>query len=200
MYLWRSLTPEQREELLNYRIQQHRPWHSPPVLFDSGFFHLSAACYEHKAHIGFDLSRMSDFSQELQNVFNVARYELRAWCVLPNHYHLLVKTSNLRQLKKELGLLHGRTSYNWNIAEQVTGRTVWYRCADRAMRTERHYWATVNYIHNNPVHHGYVLKWTDWPFSSASEFLSATGKEKAKEIWQAYPVLDYGAGWDDAEL
>jgi putative transposase len=55
----------------------------------------------------------------------------------------------------------------------------------------------MNYIHHNPVHHGYVKKWTDWPYTSAHEFLKAVGREKAAEIWCKYPPLDYGKGWDD---
>jgi len=123
-----------------------------------------------------------------------------AWCVLPNHFHLLIETDDLPHLKKEIGKLHGKTSYEWNQEKNQVGRTVWYRCADRKIRNERHYWATINYIHNNPVHHGYVPNWTDWPFSSAADFIAQTGREKAISIWRDYPVLDYGKGWDDPDL
>ena len=68
------------------------------------------------------------------------------------------------------------------------------------MRNERHHWATLNYIHNNPVHHGYVQRWQDWPFGSAVEYLEQQGIEKARERWRQYPVLEYGKGWDDPEL
>jgi len=120
--------------------------------------------------------------------------------VLPNHYHLLAETPDLKQLKKELGKLHGRTSYEWNLEEGVPGRTVWHRCADRGIRSEGHYWATINYIHDNPVHHGYVERWTDWPFSSAGDFIEQIGRDKALSIWREYPALDYGKGWDDPEM
>jgi putative transposase len=50
------------------------------------------------------------------------------------------------------------------------------------------------------VHHGYVKKWEDWPFSSARDYLQAVGRQKALETWYNYPVLDYGKGWDDPEL
>ena len=52
------------------------------------------------------------------------------------------------------------------------------------MRNERHHWATLNYIHNNPVHHGYVQRWQDWPFGSAVEYLEQQGIEKARERWR----------------
>ncbi|MGV3662973.1 MAG: hypothetical protein ACO1TE_22505 [Prosthecobacter sp.] len=55
----------------------------------------------------------------------------------------------------------------------------------------------MNYIHHNPVKHGYVQKWHEWPFGSAIQFLEKTGQEEAARIWKAYPVRDYGAGWDD---
>lgn len=68
------------------------------------------------------------------------------------------------------------------------------------MRSDRHFWATVNYVHHNPVHHGYVLLWTDWPWSSARDYLREVGREEAARAWQAYPVKDYGKGWDAPEL
>ena len=68
------------------------------------------------------------------------------------------------------------------------------------MRSERHFWATMNYVHHNPVHHGYCSKWQDWPFSSAAPFLEKVGTEEAARIWTMYPLLDYGEGWDDPEL
>ncbi len=63
-------------------------------------------------------------------------------------------------------------------------------------RSERHFFATLNYVHNNPVKHGYVEKWQDWPYSSASEYLMKMGRETASQIWKEYPVLDYGNEWD----
>jgi len=200
MYFWRKLNQEQRQEVLQYRIQQNRPWHSPPLLFTEGQFHISAACYEHHPYIGKDLLRMERFSQSLLKTVEECEATTFAWCLLPNHYHLLVETPKLKWLKKELGKLHGRTSYEWNREEDATGRTVWFRCSDRAIRGERHYWATINYIHNNPVHHGYVEKWTDWPFSSAKSYLDEVGRDRAGAIWKDYPVLDYGKGWDDENL
>jgi putative transposase len=53
-----------------------------------------------------------------------------------------------------------------------------------------------NYIHYNPVKHGYTLKWDEWPFSSAKEFLNDVGREKVTEYWESYPVFDMGQDWD----
>jgi putative transposase len=54
----------------------------------------------------------------------------------------------------------------------------------------------VNYIHNNPVRHGYVEKWQDWPWSSAMEFLDSMGRDEAMRIWKEYPIRNFGKKWD----
>ncbi len=68
------------------------------------------------------------------------------------------------------------------------------------MRSEAHFWATMNYIHHNPVRHGYVSKWQDWPFSSAREYLESVGETTAADTWRNFPLKDYGAGWDEPSL
>jgi putative transposase len=64
------------------------------------------------------------------------------------------------------------------------------------MKSERHFWATMNYVHHNPVYHPYVERWQDWPWSSAAEFLEQVGRERTEQIWREYPILDYGKKWD----
>jgi len=68
------------------------------------------------------------------------------------------------------------------------------------MRSDRHYFATLNYVHHNPVRHGYVERWTDWPWSSAAGYLAQMGEIEVKRVWRAYPPYDYGENWDDPEM
>jgi putative transposase len=137
---------------------------------------------------------MWDFSQALLASFEETP---AAWCVLPNHYHLLIRTGDIKQTVNQLGRLYGRTSYRWNGEEEARGRKVWHSVSDRMISSSEHFRATVNYIHHNPVKHGNAATWHDWPFSSAEDFLESQGREEAASIWRSYPVLDYGKGWDD---
>lgn len=120
-----------------------------------------------------------------------------AWCVLPNHYHVLVRCTDVKNTCRTLGKLHGSTSFRWNGDENTRGRKVWHSLTDRAMRNGDHFWSTVNYIHHNPVKHGYADRWENWPFSSAADYLEEMGRDAAAEIWKRFPVLDYGKDWDD---
>ncbi len=201
-YLWRQLTPEQQKALLDRRQAAGNPWHSPPHRPNSGKrrFQISAACFEHRPHIGFTPERLERFCTDLLTVLTTQTRAVFAWCVLPNHYHALIETEDVLGLLRELGRLHGRTSHAWNGEENLRGRKVFYRSAERAMRSERHFFATLNYVHHNPVHHGYVQRWTDWIWSSGRQYLERMGPGEAERIWGEFPVLDYGRGWDDPEL
>ncbi len=202
MYDWRKLSPAERSGILAARKIAQRPWHGPPRWEhqDAQWFHLTAACYEHTAVIGASGERMDRFADQLLDACSEPADELAAWCLLPNHYHLLVRTTELEGLIRALGQVHGRMSHDWNRADRLTGRKVFHRTADRYIRSDAHFWATVNYVHHNPVHHGYVSEWTDWPWSSAGAFLNTVGRTEALHIWQSYPILDYGEGWDGAGM
>lgn len=99
---------------------------------------------------------MDAFASDLLAVFAAHASQSFAWCVLPNHYHALEQAPYILGLLSQLGLLHGRTSHARNGEENSRGRTVFFRAVERAMRSERHYWATLNYVHHNSAQHGYV--------------------------------------------
>lgn len=198
MYNSRTMSRAQREYLLEYRRTHNLPWHSPPhetVGFTSQFF-ITAACYEHAPIIGKDAERLTFCEDQMLDVCTQHATHVYGWCILPNHYHVLVRSQNLKALIRALGRFHGRSSFGWNAEDDARGRKVWFRCFDREIRSERHFWTTMNYIHHNPVHHGLVDKWQDWIWSSAAKFLDSFGRGRVAEIWKEYPLLDYGKKWD----
>ena len=201
-YHWRQLSLNQREELLEWRKMRGHPWHSPPHWpnFEHLRFLISAACYEHRYYIGHSLLRLNHFTGDLLAVLIAHANQTFAWCVLPNHYHALVEATDIKRLVYQLGRLHGRTSHAWNSEERTRGRKVFFRAVERAMRSDRHYQVTLNYVHHNPVRHGYVERWTDWPWSSATEYLAKTGVVAAKRAWREYPIQDYDKNWDDPRM
>jgi len=184
-----------------WRKHQGLPWHRPPHRAgEHTRFHITAACYEHRPHVGRTSARMIAFCDTLLSALSLHETKVHAWCVLPNHYHALVETTHLLPLLASLGQMHGRASFCWNKEDGTAGRQTWCGAAERYMRNDAHFWATLNYVHHNPVHHGYVARWQEWPFSSAKEYLETMGREFAEQTWKEYPLLDYGKGWDDPEM
>jgi putative transposase len=145
-----------------------------------------------------DRERIDTFSRDLLTLIQQNASRTVAWCVLPNHYHVLVEAPDIKKLLAGLGRLHGRTSHEWNDEEQARGRKVFFRCTERYMRSDRHFWATVNYVNHNPVHHRYVRLWTDWPWSSAAQYIEQMGRAEAGRVWKEHPIKEYGKKWDPA--
>ncbi len=197
MYEYRKLSPEERRQLVLERLKRGYPPHEPPHLgLDQTLYLLSAACYEHRPHLHTAERRQ----QVLDLLFEACiqnGISLHAWVVMPNHYHLLAFVTEFRALGEIFRRVHGRTSHQWNGEDGMRGRKVWYRYSDRAMRSERHAYTTLNYIHFNPVKHGAAESPYDWPWSSVHWYREHYGREWLRDLWRRYPVRDYGKGWDD---
>ncbi|HNT74633.1 MAG TPA: transposase [Anaerolineae bacterium] len=196
MYEYRKLTIEERIKLVEERRQLGFPPHDPPhPIRDATYYLLTATCFEHQHHMRVDTRRR----QVLDMLFEqctLQGVEIRAWVVVPNHYHILAYVPDFDALSDIFRKIHGPTSRWWNQEDDTAGRKVWYRYADRAIRSDRHYYTTLNYIHYNPVKHHWVDSPYDWQESSLAWYLSHYGREWLRELWVNYPLRSYGEGWD----
>lgn len=196
MYEYRKLTPEQRKVLVDERLTKGDPPHQPPhPMREDNLYLLTAACYEHHHHMHTPERRQAVLDL-LHEHFSKHGMKIHAWVVLTNHYHVLVHVTEFKALGDIFRRVHGRTSHTWNKEDDARGRKVWFRYSDRAMRSERHYYTTLNYIHYNPVKHGLVESPYDWAWSSVHWYLEHRGREWLRDSWQSYPLRDYGKSWD----
>ncbi len=94
MYDYRKLTLEEQWDVVQERRGKHQPWHSPPHRHVSGnvSYLVTAACYEHVPVIGQTSQRMSECEEGVLEACREVCAEIHAWCILPNHYYLLVQT------------------------------------------------------------------------------------------------------------
>jgi putative transposase len=105
------------------------------------------------------------------------RYNLSAYCVLSNHCHLLVETSELPLRPEQVGvtapypltdalkLLKGRTARYCNQALERSGAFWSAESYDHVVRDAKEYERIRNYIAQNPVKAGLVKNWEDWKFT-----------------------------------
>lgn len=78
--------------------------------------------------------------------FDGKRYELHAWCVMPNHVHVLVHFQRGSDLPR---ILHSWKSFT---AHEIDRGHIWEReYFDRCVRTLREYGETADYIRRNPA-------------------------------------------------
>lgn len=198
-YEYRKLSLKERGEIVNYRRNQGYPLHAPPHPFRSaGAYLISAANFEHR-DVMHSPQRRTEFEVKLLNSVKEITEDLIAWVILPNHYHVLMIVQSLDHVSIALKHLHGTTSREWNIEDKLTGkRRVWYKFADTCIGNDTHLHMAFNYIHYNPVKHGYVSDPCDWPWSSLQRYHEDKGKNWLQEHWESYkPVDDFGKSWDD---
>lgn len=95
-----------------------------------------------------------------------ARYELRAWVIMPNHVHVLFKVGTV-SMAETVGAWKKHTG---RLANKLVGKqgAFWAEdYFDTYMRGAEHERKTVCYIENNPTKAKLVLDPKEWPWSSA---------------------------------
>jgi REP element-mobilizing transposase RayT len=92
--------------------------------------------------------------------FDGERYQLSAWCVMPNHVHVVIRPHAGHSLSKILQSWKGSTAYEANHRIGRSG-TFWQREAyDHLIRDEAEFHHAVQYVLNNPTKAGL----RDWPW------------------------------------
>lgn len=187
-YEYRKLSPKEREEVLRIRKENGYPLHSPPHPNRThGYYMITAACFDH-APVMNSSNRRSEFETRLLDSLKSTLAEVVAWVVLPNHYHFLAYFECFECISTMIKNLHTGTSYEWNYADGLTGRRrVWYHYVDRLMRSEGQMSQVFNYIHYNPVKHGYVDSPYDWIWSSLGLYAQDYGRDWLREKWVKFP-------------
>lgn len=132
------------------------------------------------------VTELADMVQETLKHFAGTRYELHAWCVMPNHVHVLFQPTNgwtmskivaswksytgrrISEYAKANGLPAGFSATLGRGVPSGPPTRVWHReFWDRYIRDDAHYRTVVNYIHMNPVKAGLCASPEDWRWSSA---------------------------------
>jgi len=99
--------------------------------------------------------------------FDGQRYLLLAWCVIPNHVHLLIETMLGYPVQE---VVHSWKSFTATIINRMVGAhgTLWMvEYFDRYIRDQAHMESVIDYIENNPVKAGLVADAAAWRYSSA---------------------------------
>jgi putative transposase len=111
--------------------------------------------------------------------------ELWAYCLMPNHVHLILKPEQSAGLGRAVGEAHRRYTNFINARGRWTGHLFQSRFASVAM-DEAHLLAAVCYVSLNPVRARLVSRAEDWPWSSVRAHLA--GRNDA--LVTVRPVLD----------
>jgi putative transposase len=119
-----------------------------------------------------------------------AGVEVWAYCLMPNHVHLILNPSTEDGLRNALADAHRRYSRRVNFREGWRGYLWQGRFASVAM-DEAHLMACARYVELNPVRAHLVSRPDAWPWSSAKAHLAGA----ADGLVTVEPLLDRAGDW-----
>jgi REP element-mobilizing transposase RayT len=108
--------------------------------------------------------------QTLLEVKAVSKCKIFAYCLMNNHYHIVLKVEEegLEQIFKRLG---SRYVYWYNLKYNRTGHLYQNRYKSEAIENDRYLLAVIRYVHQNPVKAGIAKEISDYPWSSYTEYI-----------------------------
>jgi REP element-mobilizing transposase RayT len=142
---------------------------------------------------------------------------LHAYCLLPNHFHLLISIKQIEELKlleifrtfqklteeklqpliekkisKVFSNLFSSYTQSYNKVYERKGSLFVPNMKSILIEDESSICKVTYYIHTNPVHHRFVKKMSDWKFSSYKSYLSeAETKLSKNEILNLFGSKEY---------
>jgi putative transposase len=147
-----------------------------PMTLPDQYYHVINRGNE-KKQIFFEMENYSFFLNKLGKYLNKYQPMLIAYCLMPNHFHLILKEVRENAIAKCLHAL--QTSYAKSINKRYSrsGHLFQDTYRKKIVKNEVHLVCLSRYIHLNPVRSGLVRSPEDWKFSSYREYIGLRKKE-----------------------
>jgi putative transposase len=172
--------------VMDFKVYRHVP---PHLFLDEAMYFVTSTTYQKARLINTDEKKRMVLNS-LGEALTGYGISLQAWVILDNHYHILFQVKNAKTIPHVFQRVHGKSSFEINRMDGIRRRKVWYNYWDECVRDERDYFNKLNYIHLNPVKHGYVENAEDYEFSSYRAYLKANGEDWVNDLLLRYPVAD----------
>jgi len=129
------------------------------------------------------------FLQKLER-FVLPWIDILSYCLIPNHFHLLVTIKEIDKISEKLLRLKDNdedqekliiqsfsnffNSYtkSYNKKHNRQGRLFLYPFKRILVDDDDYLTYVINYIHRNPIHHGITNNYSTWKYSSYKAFLT----------------------------
>lgn len=100
------------------------------------------------------------------------QWELIGFCLMPTHFHLLVRilTADQNKLRRAIGDMLSGYTRAINKHSGRTGSLFQQHTKAKMIKDAAYFRMALHYIHQNPVRAGITRSLTDWPYSSYRDY------------------------------
>lgn len=127
--------------------------------------------------------------------------DIYAYCLLPNHFHLLLRFKDFNDVSSEnehqflmkyFGNLLNAYAKAYNKKYNRKGALFLNAVKRKKISDEKYLLKVLHYIHNNPINHGFVNKIDQWKHSSYNSYLNPEKESKLnrKEIMPYFDSVE----------
>ena len=139
----------------------------------------------------FDDSDYKHYIELMAKFCRKAGTRVWAYCLMPNHVHLVMIPSHVDGLRASIGETHRRYTRAVNSRNEWRGH-LWQERFYSSPMDEAHLIAAVRYVERNPVDARLCPRSQDWPWSSAKAHLR--GHDDV--LVEVQPMLSRIGNWD----
>jgi REP element-mobilizing transposase RayT len=111
-----------------------------------------------------------EFIEILRKVRDLDGWTIFAWCLMGNHYHLVLRSGQV-DLWRSMARLQGTIARGHNRRHRYLGRLWQSRYKARVIDSEEYFRQVVSYVHLNPVASGVVMDPARFAYSGHREIL-----------------------------
>ena len=111
------------------------------------------------------------FLQLLEKYKTKYRIDILAYCLMPNHYHLLLKQKENGSISRLIQTIWNAYVQAFNIMEDHSGTIFQGAVKGITVESDEYLSQLISYIHNNPVASGLVKRPELWNFSDYREWI-----------------------------
>ncbi len=115
------------------------------------------------------------FIEVLKETVSLWNTNIVAYCLMPNHYHLLIHTPE-GNLSRCMRHINGVYTQRYNRAKRHDGQLFRGRYKSILLDSDNYLTVLVRYIHRNPLRAGMVGRLEDYAWSSHNGYLSKSSK------------------------
>ena len=139
---------------------------------ESGYYHVIARGVDH-CEIFIDRRDRIHFLGLLQDLAIKFQVTVFAWCLMGNHYHLLVN-AELAALSAMMHRLNASYAIYFNTKHERDGHLFQGRFKSVPVESDEQFLTVIRYIHQNPEKAG-ICRTKDYPWSSYGDYLRGSG-------------------------
>jgi len=165
------------------------------VFIQNSFIHVVVVAYQRKPIL---IKNVDLLRESFKNAKLFFDFEIVAVCILPDHFHLILNPKDINEYPKIITAIKyyfSKRIDNVGVETPTYGyknkseKGIWQRrYFEHSIIHEEDLNNHLDYIHYNPVKHGYVKAVKDWSFSSFHNFVKIKNYD---ENWGSFEDIKH---------